>query len=168
MEKIERRNGQLYYGEKPCHNADEAYALYREDYHKSLGRQVYKQLDRVGQRTERTHGIGYYFSWREQPDSKEFLYCKRTRYYVMGLLGISYCYMVGSWDIPEHNTEADFDRWYNWAFDHNSNGLVLAGWRKYGSGRNSKEYLKQLEKRRLYNKQSYGRRKERTSAQTQL
>ena len=168
MEKIERRNGRLYYGNKPCRNANEAYLWYRDAYHYELGKQVYKRLDRIGQRTERTHGIGYYYAWEDEPQDKEFWNCKPTRYYVMGILGISYCYMVGSWDMPSHKSEEEFDRWYYWAFEHGSRGLTLAGWKKFGSGRTSLRYLKEIERKKLNNKISYGRRKERINAEAQL
>ena len=61
MEKIEKRKDTFYYGDKACSNAGEAYGLFREDYHKELGKRVYRRLNRVGQREERVHGFGSYY-----------------------------------------------------------------------------------------------------------
>lgn len=135
MEDITRRDGKFYYGEQECDSVDDAYLRFRMDYHDSLGRDAFRRLDRLGQRRERIHGYGFELPGREKLDS-EFFGFGRTRYRILGLVGISYCRIVGLWDMPELDDE-QFDRWFDWAFSKGSNGLVLVG-RKDRSGRTSK------------------------------
>ena len=66
MEKITRRQEGFYYGETKCSCADDAYRLFREDYHRSLGKNAYGRLNRLGAREERQHGYGFIFSERKE------------------------------------------------------------------------------------------------------
>jgi hypothetical protein len=151
MEKITKRDGRYYYGEDICRDVDDAYEKFRDDYHELLGKQVWRQLDRTGQRMERTHGIGSFHPWREQPDGREFINYRPARYYVLGIVGISYWYKVGSWDFPGIADEEKFDRWLEWAFTKGSRGLVLKGHRPGSRGRTGKEYIKSRDDKKKHN-----------------
>ena len=76
MEKIEKRDDVFYYGERRCVTADAAYRLFRDEYHKSLGKRVYKRLERYGARTERIHGFGIDFT-QEYSDELDLIYYTR-------------------------------------------------------------------------------------------
>lgn len=131
MEKIARRNGVLYYGDKICSSVEEAYSRFREDYHKSIGKATYQRLDRLGQRIERLHGYGFVFD----TEPEEFP-CKKTDCRIMGLLGISYVRMIGIWDYPDVSEE-DFDKWFDYAFSRKGKALKTVG-RKLKTGRTSR------------------------------
>lgn len=133
MEQITKRDGDYYYGERRCDNADEAYGFLREDYHKSLGKQFYKRFDRVGQRKERIHSFGFFFD----EDSKPKVRIEhRVKYRMLGLVGIHYYRIVGVWDYKEVSADG-FDEWFDAAFSQGSGTLRLVG-RKDKSGRTSK------------------------------
>lgn len=127
MEQITRRDGTVYYGNRRCGSIDEAYLMFRSDYHRSLGRDVHRRLDRLGQRTERIHGYGFVF---EGGNSFGDMYRSlgRTRCRIMGLVGISYVRSVGLWDCPDI-PDGEFERWLDWAFARGSGALTTVGTR---------------------------------------
>ena len=134
MEKITRREDGLYYGERRCASADEAYQLYREDYHSSLGKRVYRRLNRLGSRKERIHGFGIDFIQEYSDElANRFERYGRAKCRIMGIVGISYCRMVGIWDLPNVNDD-DFPAYLDWLLDRRSNALYVVG-RRSGSGR---------------------------------
>lgn len=136
MEKITKREGCYYYGENRCQDADDAYERFRNDYHESLGKRVYRRLNRVGQRVERVHEFGFCFAgeWRTgSPDVQPRLVSTR----LLGLVCGSYCRMLGEWDIPGEVRELDFEEWYDRTFSAGSKALRLVG-RKAKAGRTSK------------------------------
>lgn len=137
MEQISKRDNVFYYGESPCLNAEDAYARFRNDYHESLGKRVYRRLNRIGQRKERIHEFGFVFSepvkWVNPYDSNP----GRTRILLMGLVEGSYCRMLGRWDTDPRLGVDDFEVWFDWAFSAGSGQLRLAG-RKEKAGRTSK------------------------------
>jgi len=137
MEQITKRNGKYYYGQSGCVSADDAYGRFRRAYHESLGREVFKRLDRIGQRVERIHGFGFDFS--SEPGSDKFDSYRgfgKVRYRIFGLVGIAYCRGLGMWDIP-FVSEDEFDEWFFWAFSRNSGVLTLVG-KNQKTGRTSK------------------------------
>jgi len=166
METITRNDGRLYYGQELCKDADEAYKRFREDYHRSLGRAVYKRLDWKKQRVERIHGFGFSRPYDTRHTAVGFFHLRRPFYYVMGILGISYVYMVGTWDVAKLSDE-QFDDWYEWAFTRNSGGLRRGTGKGVKLGRTSKNYLKNRAKKTL-KQNSYGRKREETAGETLL
>lgn len=137
MEQITKKYGRYYYGEEECENADACYRRFRADYHRSIGKAVKLRLNKSGSRKERIHGYGCYFS-----NPGKVLSCAhwtgRVRYRILGITGISYCRIIGSWDMPEL-TEEEVDHWLDWLFLAGNKALLLTGKRK-GSGRKSKYY----------------------------
>lgn len=134
VEQITRRDGIYYYGDRPCHSADEAYGRWRTDYHKIVGRAAYHRVDRLGQRTERLHGYGFDFAGPVPvgvlPDSG------RIRCQILGLVLVSYCRLIGLWDYG-YVSDEEFDGWFDWVFSRGSGALRTVGKRK-ATGRNSK------------------------------
>ena len=137
MEQIVRRDGVLYYGKRRCNSASDAYRLFQEDHDRAVVRAAYNKLGRLGQRKERIHGFGFVRPWDDEVPGEEFLSLGQVPYRIMGILGISYCRIVGIWDIPPMSEEK-FERWFEWAFTKDSGGLVLRG-RKEGFGRRKLE-----------------------------
>ncbi len=132
MEQIVRRDGKVFYGKETCRDADDAYCRFREDYHASVGREAFLRLNRLGSRSERIHGFGFSFSSAVPP----FVQGARVSYRILGLVGISYCRIVGGWDIP-CDTEDEFERWLDWALSRGSGVLRLVG-KNDKSGRTSR------------------------------
>ena len=124
MEQITRRDGAIYYGEQRCVDVDEAYERFRADYHKILGRAVYKRLDRLGRRTERIHECGFILDSGGQMDST-FDGTPRVRY-TMALVIFCYCRIVGSWDMLGV-TDDNYDDWLFHVFSKGSKCLRLTG-----------------------------------------
>lgn len=132
MEQIVRKDGRIYYGDWLCSDADGAYRLFRQDYNASIGRAAFLRLNRLGQREERIHGFGFDFARKPAiPAGISGRLVVRD----LGLVGISYCKMLGSWDIP-CETEDEFERIFDWAFSRGSGALRTVG--KDKSGRTSK------------------------------
>ena len=135
MEKIIRgKDGRIYYGKHLCADADDAYRLFRRDYHGSLGRVASYRLGRMGQREERIHGFGFCF---EHPVLYE---SGKTNYRLLGLIGIHYWRIVGCWDWPELDDDS-FERWFDAAFSEHS-GMVRMVDTKTKTGRTSKRNKK--------------------------
>lgn len=85
-----------------CTNSDTAYEYFRKDYHKSLGKVTALRLDHTGNRKERIHSYGFVFSDPYLTEINTFLQQKparRVKCHFMGLVGISYCRMVGLQDV---------------------------------------------------------------------
>ena len=136
MEKITREKGVCYYGDVQCDTVDDAYRKYRNDYHKSLGKAVYRMLNRPA-RVERIHGSGMYL----QKGYEDGLRNRYDRYgkvncRFMGIVGISYVRMVGIWDCADVCDES-FREYLDWLFSRGSNALRIVG-RGGASGRTSK------------------------------
>ena len=136
MEQIIRKNGRIYYGERICEDADHAYRLYREDYHASIGCQAFLRLNRLGQREERIHGYGFTFAHPVSFERDDGGAGGKTRVRILGLVGISYCRIVGCWDWPADLSDDEFERWLDWALSRGSGALRTVG--KDKSGRTSK------------------------------
>ena len=137
MEKIDKRDGCFYYGDECCKSADAAYRRFKDDYHRDLGKQVYRRLERLGARTERIHGFGIDFT-KEYSDELAAKYAEygRVRCRIMGIVGISYCRMVGIWDLPDVPDD-QFASYLDWLLDRRSHALYVVG-RRAGSGRMDK------------------------------
>ena len=93
MVQIVRKDGRIYYGERPCKNAEEAYDLFRDEYHASIGRQAFLRLNRIGQRSERIHEFGFEFS--RPIDGEKFRKYGTVHYGLLGRVGISYSRIFG-------------------------------------------------------------------------
>jgi hypothetical protein len=139
MEQITKRDGIYYYGGRKCLGVCDAYTRFREDYHRGLGKRVHKRLDRLGWRTERVHGFGFVFA-DGRPGVPACHKGTRIPYRILGLVGLSYCRILGQSDIPCVSDE-DFERWVDWAFSRGSGALRLVG-RKDGTGRTSRRLRK--------------------------
>lgn len=125
MEQITRKDGRIYYGTKQCVSVDDAYSRFRDDYHRSLGREKSNRLDRIGQRRERIHGFGFVFSG-DVPGLERFGCRGRYRCRLMGLVGISYVRGVGIWDYSDVG-DAEFEEWLDWIFSRGNKSLITAG-----------------------------------------
>ena len=137
MEQITRRYGIYYYGEKICKNADDAYERFRDDYHRLLGKSVFRRLD-MSSRKERVHGFHcYYDKEYEKQLEQEFAQDEiRVPAYLLGINVISYCYSVNIEDCPDYEEEKFF-RWLDWALLNYGTVIKLKN-RKSGTGRTSK------------------------------
>ena len=126
MEKITRLGGKIYYGDKVCKHVDAAYSLFREDYHRSLGKAVYRMLNRQP-RQERIHGHDSNLR-NEEYETLNGRYAKtsRVKCRIMGIVDISYVYMVGIWDCPDVD-ESEFDEYMDWLFDRRTRNLRIVG-----------------------------------------
>ena len=136
MEQIIRKDGQIFYGEKRCIDAEDAYCRFRADYHASIGREAFLRINRIGQREERIHGYGFSFAHMVSFGGDGRGDCGKVSYRILGLVGMHYCRIVGSWDLPGF-TEEEFERWFDWAFSRGSGALRLVG-KNDKSGRTSK------------------------------
>lgn len=135
MEQITRKGGYLYYGDTQCCDGNEAYRLFRSDYHRSLGKNVHGRLGRLGSRKERVHDSGSFFRYRPSDDG---LPNGRVPVYLLGILAGAYCKVVDRWDLPEDLSERDFFRWVDLAFMPGSGRLRMAG-TKHKLGRTSRQ-----------------------------
>lgn len=122
MEKITKSNGRWFYGEQECRDADEAYWLFRNDYHTSIGKAVRLRLNRIGYRKERVHGFGFVFSERPKPSRKY----RRVGYRMLGLVDVCYCRIIAVSD-SGCETEEEFEEWFDYAFSKSSGALRLDG-----------------------------------------
>lgn len=120
MEQIVKIDGKLYYGKVECHDADDVYSRFRDEYNASVGRVAFKRLSRLGSRKERVHGGGFYFK-RERVNPH--LHYATVPVRLMGLVCGSYCWMLGSWDLPRTVDDENFEQWFDWAFSKNSGAL---------------------------------------------
>ncbi len=125
MEQIVSRGGVYYYGGESCADADDAYRKFRKDLHDSLGKEVFKRLDRIGRRRERVHGYGFFFDGGA-PHSEEFAWMGRVPYRILGLVQTSYCRMIGMWDVPDMPDDK-YERWLEWAFSYGTKCLRRVG-----------------------------------------
>ena len=124
MEQIVRKEGKLYYGERFCRDAEEAYELFRKDYHASIGRQAFLRLNRLGQRSERIHGFGFDFSRPIEDSGDEFRRYGTIRYRMAGRIGISYLRIFGINDYG-HVPDEEFEQWLDWALSRGSGAMKL-------------------------------------------
>lgn len=122
VEQIVRRDGRIYYGERPCRDAEEAYELFRNEYHASIGRQAFLRLNRLGQRKERIHGFGFDFAKRI--DGSDFCGGGTVFYRLAGKVGISYLRVFGLNDYGSVPDE-EFEQWFDWALSRGSGALKL-------------------------------------------
>lgn len=137
MEQIVSREGKLFYGRYECSNSDDAYRMFRDDFHVSIGRMAYRRLD-AAERTERLHGFHVYYSNTLQKTlDKEFgKPVKRIPYRFMGMANISYCRGISGKDTPNLEEEA-YWRWFDWLLMHSDEAMTRVG-RKDASGRTNK------------------------------
>lgn len=127
----------FYYGGEPCGDADGAYERFRDDYHRWLGKRVYRRLNRVGQREERVHEYGFCFAGGiGRPSFYDDSFGKLdTR--LLGLVCGSYCRMLGGWSVPCGIDEPGFYDLLDWALSSGSGATRLLG-RNTGVGRTNK------------------------------
>lgn len=138
MEQIVRRDGTIYYGDTACRNAGEAYMLFRDDYHRELGKKVYRRLGSRA-RHERVHGYkSYYSESRSRYLADKFDGYSRVKCWQMGIVGISYCHAIGSWYMPWFDSEDDLDDFIDWLLDVKSNAIRVIG-KKIKTGRTGKK-----------------------------
>lgn len=141
MEQIIKKDGKLYYGRQVCSDSNDAYCRFRDDYHASLGKRVYRRLN-LPEREERVHGFHVYYS----PDYERSLdaeFCgrvaegdKKAQYYLMGIVQLSYCRMLSGKDFPDYEEER-FWRWLDWFLLHGDKMMRQVGLNDK-SGRTSK------------------------------
>lgn len=124
MEQITTRDGALYYGEHECKSVDEAYACFRSDYHRSLGRDASRRLNRLGKRRERVRGYGFVFA--EGEDLQQFDTGRRIDAQFLGLVGISYARSIGVWSY-KHISDSDFDAYLDWVFARGKGNIRTIG-----------------------------------------
>ena len=113
MEQITKVGEAFYYGVRLCRTVDEAYRLFREDFHNSLGKAYYRRLN-VPARVERIHGHKTWMTdCRYEEAEKLFSGTGRVKCYIMGMVDISYVYTIGLWDIPDVDEQriADYMDW---------------------------------------------------------
>jgi len=136
MEKITKIDGKVFYGQRECRSCDDAYRLFREDYHESLGKAYYRRLN-MPAREERIHWSGINVTQqRYEQLERQFASDERIACRIMGFLGIGYCRMVGIWDMPDFD-ECDADDYLEWLFVSGSRALKYVG-RGDSAGRTSK------------------------------
>ena len=104
--------------------ADDAYKLFRNLYNKALGKANYSKLGHSGVRTSRITATGIVFT----PEylsilRRRYIGVPRVRCYLMGLIGSSYCKIVGCYDLKEFSTEEETERYLDWVFSKDS-GLL--------------------------------------------
>lgn len=133
-----RNDGLLYYGNTVCQSPDEAYKLFREDYHKSIGRDANRKLNREGQRTDVLHWKGFTLSkpYFEYLKSKWEGF-QTVRSSVIGILQTSYCRTVACEGL-EKVDDSSIDECLDWVLSDCSNVLVLVN-RKNGLGRTNRK-----------------------------
>lgn len=133
-----------------CTNSDAAYEYFRKDYHKSLGKVATLRLDHIGNRKERIHSYGFVFSdsyLQSINATIPQIPAKRVKCYFMGLVGISYCRMIGIHDVlrsfPSASTlsDEDYRRIIDRIFSSESRLLFQVG-KKEKVGRTSKSLKK--------------------------
>lgn len=125
MEQISKRDGKYFYGQQQCKSIDDAYGRFRDEYHKSLGRDATRRLNQLGQRSERLHGYGFVFPDEVQPNER-FRVRGTTCCYILGLIGISYVRTIGIWDYGDVPDE-DFDAWLDFVYRRGNRGLRTLG-----------------------------------------
>ena len=137
MEQIEKKNGSLYYGKQRCQDANDAYCRFRDDYHASLGKAVYRRLN-MPEREERIHGFKAYFcdEMQKRLDEEFGAPDRKIEYRLMGLVGISYCRGIAGYDCPDYDEEKYY-RWFDWFISH-ANCMMRRIGTKDKSGRTSK------------------------------
>lgn len=135
MEQISRKDGIIYYGGQPCDDIDDAYMLFRRDYHDSIGRRAFSRMDRLGQRSERIHGFGFVFRGGHGLGSVVHGH-RRRRCFLLGLVNLSYCWIVGLSDMARLD-ERELDGYIDMIFEKGSGMLKFIG-KRDGHGRTSK------------------------------
>lgn len=137
MEKIIKRDGIYYYGERRCSGADDVYRHFRDGYHASLGRAAYRRLGRLGSRTERVHEFGFVLDGPSSAVDTDGY--GKLRLTLLGLVCGSYCWIAS--EIPQEMTEAEQMSWIEWALTKGSGGVWKTGKAK-GSGRKDRRINK--------------------------
>lgn len=138
MEQIARIDGVLYYGSVRCKDIDDVYSCFRDDYHRSIGRDSNRRLNRLGQRKERVHGFGFHFT--EEPCSEYLTH--RVDCWLLGMLDICYTRSIGIWsykDVPDE----EFDAWLDTVLSAKVKHLRMRGF-KDKVGRTSRQLKKRF------------------------
>lgn len=137
MEQITSIDGDIYYGRSRCKNADEAYRKFRSDLQLELKNRDNRRLNAFSRRKERIHGYGIDFDPGRSGDlEKLFGHLGKVRYRIIGMMGASYCRIVGLWDMPRIQEEV-FEEYIDYLFDRRSHALRLVS-RRDRTGRTSK------------------------------
>lgn len=139
MEQIVRIGDSLYYGKILCSSPDKAYRLFREDYHKEIGKDANRRLNREGQRTDVIHWGGFTLSepyYRLLADKWGGF--PKVRSSVIGILHTSYCRTIECQEFD--NVDEDcIAELLDWVLSDKSKSLVLVN-RKNGLGRTNKRH----------------------------
>lgn len=124
MEQITRKDGIIYYGGRVCRNADDAYCHFRDDYHAGLGKRVYRRLN-YPDRTERIHETAIVFEeeYGRELDREFVGYDKRIPTRLLGLAGVSYCWIFSGKDFPDFE-EDKYWRWFEWLYSGRGRSLI--------------------------------------------
>ena len=138
MVEIVKYKGIIWYGERPCRDADDAYCRFRDEYHRSLGKLAYYRLNRIGQRKERVHGYGFVFAHPLPSGGYGGGPCGTVGARLLGIVEGAYCRAIWRRDIPDIPDEA-FDGWFDWVLSRGSGALRLVG-RQTHSGRTNKRF----------------------------
>ena len=137
VRKITKNDGRYLYGTQLCIDANDAYCRFRDDYHASLGKRVYRRLN-MPERAERIHGFHVYF---DEPVQRaldaEFGEPKgRVPYRLLGMANLSYCRGLSGADMPDYE-EDRYERWFDWFLSHGQEIMRQIGL-KDKAGRTSK------------------------------
>lgn len=118
MEQITRHDGKYYYGKQVCTDSNDAYCRFRDDYHASLGKRVYRRLNSP-EREERIHGFHIYFDEKIQKalDSEFGSPERGIPFRLMGIVGLSYCRGIDGSVLPDLDDDT-FERWFDWFLSH--------------------------------------------------
>lgn len=147
MEKIVRRDGEWFYGGSRMPSAAACYERFREDWNAAAGKRHWLRLDVLGRRTDRIRGGGYV-----RPDGFKFRHdwsgVAKAKRRLLGILDISYCWMVSSGDMPPE-AFADMDDYLAWLFSEGSGGFKTVGVRD-GLGRGSDRYKKSKQRNKRF------------------
>ena len=141
---IERSGKAVLFDGTRCPSVSAAYQLFKSRYNKALGAATHLMLGHVGQRVERITRVGIDFD-KEYKDTlcSKFGSSKKVKYYILGLIGVTYCRMFGSWDfgidlydIDEEETEQYLD----WLMCAGVGNTMLYGRRDQVGRTNTKSY----------------------------
>lgn len=137
MKQITVRGGKYYYGSIAYNSCDAVYTAFREDYHAPVSNRFYDRLDRP-ERQERIHGFHVWLTDDLQMElDHEFGIPKtRVRYYLLGMIHISYCRMLAD-NYTDCEDEAKYWRWLDWVISHADTMMKRVG-RNESAGRTSR------------------------------
>ena len=91
-----------------------------------MGKSSSLYLENLGKRKERISGFGIPHRWNNMPQREPCFGHHKTKYRILGLVGVHYFRTIDLADVPEM-TDEEFNRWLEWALAKGSNALTLVG-----------------------------------------